>query len=84
MGFVLVTKNTKFAREALISFGILIRYQRDSLQKRLATNPTWLDSSIARQLVVRRRDAGTGGGGQEGQLPPLPFAGRGKGGKGAL
>ena len=23
-------------------------------------------------------------GGQEGQLPPLPFAGRGKGGKGAL
>ena len=28
------------------------------------------------------RDAGTGGGGggQEGQLPPLPFAGRGKGG----
>ena len=30
------------------------------------------------------RDAGTGGGGQEGQLPPLPFAGRGKGGKSAL
>ena len=28
------------------------------------------------------RDAGTGG--QEGQLPPLPFAGRGKGGKSAL
>ena len=27
------------------------------------------------------RDAGTGGGGQEGQLPPLPFAGRGKGAK---
>ena len=29
------------------------------------------------------RDAGTVGG-QEGQLPPLPFAGRGKGGKSAL
>jgi hypothetical protein len=28
------------------------------------------------------RDAGTGG--QEGQPPPLPFARRGKGGKGAL
>jgi hypothetical protein len=31
------------------------------------------------------RDAGTGGGGgQEGQPPPLPFTRRGKGGKGAL
>ena len=55
-----MTKNTKFAREAVISFGILIRYQRDSLQKRLATNPTWLDSSIGQtgKLGDFRRDLG--------------------------
>ena len=35
---------------------------------------------LPKMLVIR--DAGTGG--QEGQLPPLPFAGRGKGGKSAL
>ena len=38
---------------------------------------------IKKLVCIRSRDAGTGGG-QEGQLPALPFAGRGKGGKSAL
>ena len=32
-------------------------------------------------LTYGARDAGTGGGGQEGQPPPLPFTRRGKGAK---
>ena len=45
------------------------------------------DKRMQRKLKVKyvyetTRDAGTGG--KEGQLPPLPFTRRGKGGKGAL
>ena len=51
-----------------------------------------LSVHVVRQSVITRLDnckfidqAGTPElGGQEGQLPPLPFAGRGKGGKSAL
>ena len=39
-------------------------------------------ASITIKLTLKYRDAGTGG--QEGQLPPLPFARRGKGVKSAL
>ena len=36
----------------------------------------------AKRFIVKHilRDAGTGGGGEEGQPPPLPFTRRGKGG----
>ena len=53
---------------------------------KLHAQPYKLITSLCRGIVViyayvqGRRNWG----GQEGQLPPLPFAGRGKGGKSAL
>ena len=41
-------------------------------------------TSVVWSMEEKSRDAGTGGGGQEGQLPLLPFARWGKGGRSAL